>query len=49
MLELRKVETSYSQSQVLFGLDLQINVGEVVTLLGRNVWVKQPQSIQLWA
>ena len=36
MLELRKVETSYSQSQVLFGLDLQINVGEVVTLLGRN-------------
>jgi branched-chain amino acid transport system ATP-binding protein len=36
MLELRKVETSYSQSQVLFGLDLQINDGEVVTLLGRN-------------
>ena len=36
MLELRKVETSYSQSQVLFGLDLQINVGEVVTLLVRN-------------
>ena len=36
MLELKKVKTSYGQSQVLFGVDLQVNDGEVVTLLGRN-------------
>ncbi|HBR60560.1 MAG TPA: ABC transporter ATP-binding protein, partial [Deltaproteobacteria bacterium] len=36
MLELKNVETAYGQSQVLFGVDLQVNDGEVVTLLGRN-------------
>jgi len=36
MLELIKVETFYGQSQVLFGIDLKINDGEVVTLIGRN-------------
>ena len=36
MLELKKVETAYGQSQVLYGIDLEINDGEVVTLLGRN-------------
>ncbi len=36
MLELNNVETAYGQSQVLFGVDLQVNDGEVVTLLGRN-------------
>ena len=36
MLELKKIETFYDQSQVLFGIDLKINSGEVVTLLGRN-------------
>tara|TARA_Y100001970_G_scaffold292463_1_gene433842 strand:- start:6176 stop:6877 length:702 start_codon:yes stop_codon:yes gene_type:complete len=36
MLELKKVETFYAQSQVLFGIDLIINEGEVVTLIGRN-------------
>ena len=36
MLELKNVETAYGQSQVLFGDDLQVNDGEVVTLLGRN-------------
>ena len=36
MLELKKVKTAYGQSQVLFGVDLQVNDGEVVTLLGRN-------------
>ena len=36
MLELKNVETAYAQSQVLFGVDLQVNDGEVVTLLGRN-------------
>ena len=30
------METSYGQSQVLFGIDLVINQGEVVTLIGRN-------------
>lgn len=36
MLELKGVNTSYGQSQVLFGLEMQINAGEVVTLMGRN-------------
>jgi len=36
MLEVRALETAYGSSQVLFGIDLQISKGEVVTLLGRN-------------
>ena len=36
MLTLESVETFYGQSQVLFGMDLSVNDGEVVTLLGRN-------------
>ena len=36
MLSLESVETFYGQSQVLFGMDLAVNDGEVVTLLGRN-------------
>lgn len=36
MLEARGLETSYGTSQVLFGVDLAIAAGEVVTLLGRN-------------
>ena len=36
MLTLENVETFYGQSQVLFGMDLAVDDGEVVTLLGRN-------------
>ena len=36
MLEVNNLQTSYGQSQVLFGIDLTINQGEVVTLIGRN-------------
>jgi branched-chain amino acid transport system ATP-binding protein len=36
MLAVEGLETSYGQSQVLFGIDLAVNRGEVVTLLGRN-------------
>jgi branched-chain amino acid transport system ATP-binding protein len=36
MLEVRNLQTSYGRSQVLFGLDVDIRAGEVVTLLGRN-------------
>jgi branched-chain amino acid transport system ATP-binding protein len=36
MLEIRNLETSYGRSQVLFGIDLRIGAGEVVSLLGRN-------------
>ena len=36
MLEINNMETFYGQSQVLFGIDLKINQGEVVTLIGRN-------------
>jgi branched-chain amino acid transport system ATP-binding protein len=36
MLEIRGLETSYGRSQVLFGIDLAIGAGQVVSLLGRN-------------
>jgi branched-chain amino acid transport system ATP-binding protein len=36
MLDVRGLETAYGQSQVLFGVSLEIAEGEVVTLLGRN-------------
>ncbi len=36
MLELEGVETFYGPSQVLFGVDLRVEAGEVVTLMGRN-------------
>lgn len=36
MLELRDVDASYGDSQVLFGMTFSVSAGEVVTLLGRN-------------
>jgi len=36
LLEISALETSYGASQVLYGLELEIRAGEVVTLLGRN-------------
>lgn len=36
MLEVRDLETAYGRSQVLFGVNLAIEAGTVVTLLGRN-------------
>lgn len=36
MLELKGVEAGYGQSQVLFGVDLTIEAGSVVSLMGRN-------------
>ena len=36
MLWAEKLETFYGESQVLFGMDLAVDAGEVVTLLGRN-------------
>jgi branched-chain amino acid transport system ATP-binding protein len=36
MLKVEGLETAYGLSQVLFGVSLDIGVGEVVTLLGRN-------------
>ncbi|HZM32868.1 MAG TPA: ABC transporter ATP-binding protein [Burkholderiales bacterium] len=36
MLEVRGIETAYGRSQVLFGIDLEIRGGQVVSLLGRN-------------
>ena len=36
MLRVEGLETSYGRSQVLFGVDLYVGVGEVVTLMGRN-------------
>jgi branched-chain amino acid transport system ATP-binding protein len=36
LLRIDGLETAYGQSQVLFGIGLEIRAGEVVTLLGRN-------------
>ena len=36
LLEVRGLETAYGDSQVLFGISLDVNAGEVVALLGRN-------------
>lgn len=36
MLQVKDVHTSYGASQVLFGMSLEIEDGEFVTLLGRN-------------
>jgi branched-chain amino acid transport system ATP-binding protein len=36
MLKVKEIETSYGASQVLFGMSLEIEEGEFVTLLGRN-------------
>ncbi|MEQ8346844.1 MAG: ABC transporter ATP-binding protein [Sneathiellaceae bacterium] len=36
LLQIRDLETAYGDSQVLFGLSLDVHAGEVVALLGRN-------------
>ncbi|MBM4314538.1 MAG: ATP-binding cassette domain-containing protein, partial [Deltaproteobacteria bacterium] len=36
MLEVKDIVTSYGQSQVLHGISLVVDRGEVVSLLGRN-------------
>lgn len=36
LLELRGVRSAYGDSEVLFGMDLRIEPGQVVTLIGRN-------------
>jgi len=36
MLRVAGLEASYGESQVLFGVDLEIGAGEVVSLMGRN-------------
>jgi branched-chain amino acid transport system ATP-binding protein len=36
LLEIGEIKTFYGQSQILFGMALTVNAGEVVTLMGRN-------------
>lgn len=36
LLSVRDLETAYGESQVLFGISLEVQAGEVVALLGRN-------------
>ena len=36
MLEVRGLQAAYGVSQALFGVDLEVDTGEVVTLMGRN-------------
>ena len=36
MLKIRGLTTHYGNSQALFGVDLEVGIGEVATLTGRN-------------
>ncbi|HIF58334.1 MAG TPA: ABC transporter ATP-binding protein [Rhodospirillales bacterium] len=36
LLRVENIESSYGASQALFGISIEVGVGEVVTLLGRN-------------
>lgn len=36
LLEVEGIHTYYGQSQVLFGIDIDVNDGEIVALMGRN-------------
>src|SRR5690606_1259654 len=36
MLKVEALQSAYGESRILFGIDLAVNAGEVVTLLGRN-------------
>jgi branched-chain amino acid transport system ATP-binding protein len=36
MLELKDLQAGYGRARVLFGVDLEVNAGEVAVLLGRN-------------
>jgi len=36
MLEVQQLQSAYGDSRILFGIDLSVQAGEVVTLLGRN-------------
>jgi len=36
VLEIRDLETTYGDSQVLFGMELAVEAGQVVSLMGRN-------------
>lgn len=36
MLEVSSIAASYGRSQVLFGIDMNIEAGEAIGLLGRN-------------
>ena len=36
MLQVKDIETFYRRSQVLFGVSLAVDTGEVVTVMGRN-------------
>ena len=36
MMQVQKYNVSYGQSQVLHGLEFEVNPGEIVALVGRN-------------
>ena len=36
LLEVQDLQAAYGSSQVLFGISLAVQAGEVVTLIGRN-------------
>jgi|GEM_PF-5789172 len=48
MLNVQNIESFYGASQALFGVSLDINDGEVVTLLGRNGMGKTTTVSRSW-
>ena len=47
LLSLEGVETAYGDSQVLFGLNLDVAPGQVATLLGRPPVRAAPKQAQI--
>jgi branched-chain amino acid transport system ATP-binding protein len=49
LLEIKSLKSWYGESQALFDINLQIEKGEIVALLGRNGWVSLLQLTQFVA
>ena len=48
LLQVEGVETAYGTSQVLFGMSLDVEAGEMVTLMAAMEWGRRPLFGRLW-
>lgn len=49
MLEVTDLHAYYGKSHILQGVNLNIQEGEIVALLGRNGWGGRPPARRSWA